>query len=83
MVMPRGEPCKKQKQTKIRRTCVHEYTHAVPLIFTWLFCVCVSVLASFPGPAQLSIACSTEKQEMPWYISSRVTSQVRKGVERL
>ena len=28
-------------------------------------------LASFPGPAHLSVACSTEKRERAWYIFSR------------
>ena len=32
---------------------------------------CRSELASFPGPAQLSVACSTEKQERVWYNLSR------------
>ena len=29
---------------------------------------CKKSLASFPGPAQLSVACSTEKQERAWNI---------------
>ena len=28
-------------------------------------------LASFPGPAQLSVASSTEKRERAWYLFSR------------
>ena len=35
-------------------------------------------LASFPGPAQLSITCSTEKQERAWYLFSREWRQGRK-----
>ena len=30
-----------------------------------------SCIASFPGPAQLSIACSTVKRERAWYLFSR------------
>ena len=32
---------------------------------------CKLCIASFPGPAQLSIAISTEKQERAWYLFSR------------
>ena len=46
------------------------------------FCICnytgvvayqlyLEILASFPGPAQLSVAFSTEKQERAWYLFSR------------
>ena len=28
-------------------------------------------VASFPGPAQLSVACSTVKRERAWYLFSR------------
>ena len=31
----------------------------------------ILVLASFPGPAQLSVACSTVKRERAWYLFSR------------
>ena len=37
-----------------------------------------SFLASFPGPAQLSIAISTEKRERAWYLFSREWRQDRK-----
>ena len=36
-------------------------------------------VASFPGPAQLSVACSTVKQERAWYLFSREWRQDRKG----
>jgi len=36
-------------------------------------------LASFPGPAQLSIASSTVKRERAWYLFSREWRQDRKG----
>ena len=39
----------------------------IPCIYT-KYC---SILASFPSPAQLSVACSMEKQEKAWYIFSR------------
>ena len=29
------------------------------------------IIASFPGPAQLPVACSTVKRERAWYTSSR------------
>ena len=29
------------------------------------------ILASFPGPTQISVACSTEKWERAWYNLSR------------
>ena len=32
---------------------------------------CMQRLASFPGPAQLSVTCSTEKQDRAWYLFSR------------
>ena len=28
------------------------------------------MVASFPGPAQLFVTCSTEKRERAWYLSS-------------
>ena len=33
-------------------------------------CVCSCLLASFPGPAQLFVAISTEKRERAWYLFS-------------
>ena len=38
-----------------------------------------SDLASFPGPAQLSVACSTEKRSRAWSNSSR---ERRRGREK-
>ena len=35
-------------------------------------------IALFPGPAQLSVACSTEKQERAWYLFSCEWHQDRK-----
>ena len=36
-----------------------------------LVCMCMCGIASFPGPAQLSVACSTVKRERAWYLFSR------------
>ena len=43
---------------------------------------CKKSLASFPGPAQLSVACSTEKQERAWYIYHVSDVEGKEKVER-
>ena len=48
-----------------------------------LVCVCACVLASFPGPAQLPVACSTVKRKRAWYISHMGDVTGRKAVERV
>ena len=48
--------------------CVHQLTHPKSLILI-LILYPHSPLASFPGPAQLSVACSTEKRGEPGIFS--------------
>ena len=48
-----------------------------------VLCVCVCVhVASFLGPAKLSVTCSMEKQETAWYLFSR-DIRIERMVERV
>ena len=40
-------------------------------------------IALFPGPTQLSVACSMEKQEKAWYLFSLGDVRIEKLVESL
>ena len=46
--------------------------------FPWDPCLCTARVASLPGPAQLSVAISTEKQERARYLFSREWRRDRK-----
>ena len=49
---------------------IQRYADNVWVVYRSMQTICGWYIASFPGPAQLSVACSTEKQGRAWYIFS-------------
>ena len=69
------------KKHRVRRLPQAKYSLQEPVDIAIVYSYAQSVnhyltVASFPGPTQLSVACSREKRERAWYIFSRESQKV-------